>query len=318
MAFLAHPVDRFVSAFFQSYKQPNYDDCNFLRCEPRSVLSRRYSGGAPSRRAPPRDVTPSEFALWEPLSEVEVGFNVATWYLGYNGDEESNSVNTKAQAHPVRDDKSGRRMLALAKARLEELDFIGLAGRFSESLEVMAWQLGAPLDRFCSCNINAFKRSADAYTANSEGDSRDGRGEAARGGATAHGELLPLSTEAREAVMKNNALDMELYAHGVKLYERQLAAFRRDQRRTAAAVVGSGGSATAGDNAGSGFVCDKGRMMCMEKSYLGAGSTNFQIKWFTPSTFVKRNKRYIKKGWHSSCSYMCYRQACVNRTAVMA
>jgi hypothetical protein len=302
---------------------------------------------------------------------VEKGFNMATWYLGYDGEDlttaapaplwqpgassssaterkavQSSSVaravsvtsGAPAQQHQalltsdfaVRDDGNGRRMLALAKRRLSEMDFVGLASRFSESVEVMGWQLGLPLDRFCSCNVNAFKRSADAFSRKSPDKdaagvkgSRGARG--ARGtheGADASsstdagGGTGPLSAAAVARILADNSLDLELYAHGVKLYEAQLAAYKRGSTQS---TVVAAASPQRGDGAvplasslpgGGGFVCDKGRMLCMEKSFLGAGPANYQIKWHPPATFEKRNKRYITRGWHSSCSYMCYREAC--------
>ena len=51
----------------------------------------------------------------------------------------------------------------------------------------------------------------------------------------------------------------------------------------------------SGHHRGEAFVCDKGRVMCMEKSFLGAGVSNYEINWFTPEFFEERNRRYVKK-----------------------
>lgn len=66
VTWLQNPTTRFLSAFYHYYGTGERRDCGFLQCREGSELARRYMGG---------QITPSEFALWEPASDFEEGLN---------------------------------------------------------------------------------------------------------------------------------------------------------------------------------------------------------------------------------------------------
>ena len=79
IAMMAHPVDRFVSAFHQMFATSDRRGhmCGFLRCAPGSEFSRRYVAG---------NVTLDDAAMWPRWeSELAAGANWATKMLGLDG-----------------------------------------------------------------------------------------------------------------------------------------------------------------------------------------------------------------------------------------
>ena len=72
---LAHPADRFVSAFYQAFGLASDPEsgsrdvaCGFLRCDASSRLRSRYETGL---------ITPDQFARWVPEREHRAGWNTA-------------------------------------------------------------------------------------------------------------------------------------------------------------------------------------------------------------------------------------------------
>ena len=213
VTFIVHPVARFLSAFYQNYNGAKYSKldskayCNFLRCRRDSPLAAMYKVGKAS-------LTPSAFALWRD-EDVQQGYNLQTWMLGSSGDGDSvddsegqqptASINTAPARNmrgfafprePLRDNPRGRAILARAKARLDAMDFVGITGRFTDSLALLSWQLGVPIEKFCSCNLNPFKP-------------------------------LNVTSEAITAIESRNSLDLLLYQHASSLFEKRLIEFKR-------------------------------------------------------------------------------------------
>ena len=233
ITFVAHPVARFLSAFYQNYNAAKYSKleskpfCNFLRCRPGSPLAALYKVGKSS-------LTPSAFALWRE-EDVEYGFNLQTLMLGGSDEHrvshQSNDAvdNLTARAHkrspifptePLRDNIKGRAVLARAKARLDSMDFVGLTERFTDSVALMSWQVGIPLESFCSCNLNPFKP-------------------------------LNLTVEAAAEIEARNSLDMDLYRHASILFEKRFTEFEESVRAAP-------------------FICNKDDMVC--RSPLNGGA----------------------------------------------
>jgi len=123
----------------------------------------------------------------------------------------------------------GRGLLELAKKRLREFDFVGLASRYEESMELLAWKLGIPLNKFCSCNVNVFKSKKQQHRASD------------------------LSEVARSIIMEDNSLDVELYEEAEKIFEKQLKEYQRAVRKQVCNP----------------FVCDKSNMQCRSSSKNG-------------------------------------------------
>lgn len=164
----------------------------------------------------------------------------------------------------------GLAMLQRAKQRLDHLDFVGLTSRFDESMEVLAWKLGIPSKRYCACNVNLLKSFA------------------------AHDTNAILSDDARRAVLEDNALDVELYAHAVQLFQADLAAMR---------------SATKISNDNDAFGCLKSFATCKEPknrtNYRGRAKTKKSIG---VASYFKEHEVEIRSGkLKSRCSYECAR-----------
>ena len=218
--------------------------------------------------------------------------NWATWFLGATV-----SSNQTGPWHPgrrrihnptfarskivVRDDAAGRAMLELAKRRMSSMDFVGLASRFAESMEVMAWKLGIPLTRFCSCNVHALKNAARS-----------------KGGGA-------LSDEAKKAVLKGNALDVELYEHAKRIFESDYAAFK---------------DATSSGVGRNPFVCRREGTLC-DVTHLGltvrailspilkkaAGDDCDKGTYFSPKDVPEEHAAYVGS-FHNDCSFECERK----------
>ena len=160
-------------------------------------------------------------------------------------------------------------MLQRAKRRLDHLDFVGLTSRFDESMEVLAWKLGIPLKRYCACNVNLLKSFV------------------------AHDSNAILSDDARRAVLEDNALDVELYAYAVRLFEADLAAMR---------------SATKISN-NDVFGCLKSFVTCKEPknrtNYRGRAKAKKSVG---VASYFKEHEVEIRSGkLKSRCSYECAR-----------
>ena len=293
VVFLAHPAARFLSAFFQGVNNTHrrVRDCHFLRCRPEGELAQAFIFGR---------VTPSEFALWQPKEELAGGFNVATWFIGATV---STNISNPGPGRPrrragdkvvTRDDAAGRATLALAKARLSGADFVGLADRFDESMELMAWALGLPLERYCACNVNRLKArfekaapGCDDEVGDGDDDRRLGHHDHDRGveGAPsrAGGPPLLLSPAARREVESDNALDLELYRHAARLFEQRLAQYRAAQAHAAAVAVAAAATASVGPGAARGhFSCDTEGEKCHRKNLPQGGFHNdcaYECEW---------------------------------------
>ena len=213
---MAHPADRFFAAFFQKFGQSDRLGrvCGFLNCKPRSELASKYSS---------REISPDGFALWENKEDFKAGFNEATKFFGLDN-------LFHFPKHPVPrertllDDAEGRAALRTAKKRLANMDFVGLTSRFVESMELLSWTLGIPLNQFCSCNINAFKSPKYGMHASD------------------------MSADAKAAILSDNSLDKELYDYAVEIFEERYAEF--------ATAVGKR------ERTQHGFECDTKAMLC--------------------------------------------------------
>ena len=234
ITFIAHPVARFLSAFYQNYNAAKYSKletkpfCNFLRCRQGSPLAAMYKVGKPS-------LTPSAFALWRE-EDVEYGFNLQTLMLGgsedqgvghqpalgtvYNSSMRGHKRASAFSREPLRDNARGRLVLERAKARLDSMDFVGLTERFADSVALMSWQVGIPLESFCSCNLNPFKP-------------------------------LNLTTDAAVAIEARNSLDMDLYRHASTLFKKRFTEFKKSFDAAP-------------------FICNKDEMLCKSPSNRGA------------------------------------------------
>ena len=164
IAMMAHPVDRFVSAFHQMFATSDRRGrmCGFLRCAPGSEFSRRYVAG---------NVTLDDAATWPRWeSELAAGANWATKMLGLDGatlkDDGWKTAPLLARA------AAGRAALARAKRRLAALDFVE-SSPASASRSTCSAALGLRL-RYCACNVNPFARHAAAPAAATA--ARDGGG----------------------------------------------------------------------------------------------------------------------------------------------
>jgi len=183
-------------------------------------------------------------------------------------------------------------MLELAKRRLTALDFVGLSSRFDESMELMAWNLGFSLQRFCSCNVNQFKSKIE------------------------RSEPRFLSDKAKEAVANGNALDMELYKYASDLFEKRFAEFKR--------------ATMSSSNARAPFMCDKSGSSCRVKidgcSGLRPGArllrgavkqrdSVVRSAHIAAMDFYRIYSDEINSGRKKSdCSFECTREVFVNRS----
>jgi len=95
---------------------------------------------------------------------------------------------------------SGEALLVLAKQRLDQLAFVGLTERFSESVELLAYTFGwAPVVRIPFLNAAPEPPNPDS---------------------------IPHDT--LDAIMERTSLDAELYAYATKLFEARLEQMRQD------------------------------------------------------------------------------------------
>lgn len=193
VSMMAHPVDRFVASFYQNVGRTNRASghCGFLGCRVDSTLMRRHNAAK---------ITVEEAALWPRAADLEPGLNEATKFFGLN--QTTVPVSNPMTRYHIKDDPEGRAMLKLAKERMDEMDFIGLTARYMDSIELMAWRVGIPLSRICSCNINAIRKDSLKLAKD-------------------------LSPQAKDQIEERNALDMELYEHAVAKFERDFDEYLR-------------------------------------------------------------------------------------------
>ena len=250
VTFMAHPVNRFLSSFFQSFSSSNNKPCNMLYCNPGGNVSKKYAAGR---------LTPTEFAQWQPKSEIEHSFNLATWMMAVHAYGDRPTWPLSKRNFALRDDTQGRKLLQLAKKRLRELDFVGLASRYSKSMELMSWKLGIPLNKYCSCNVNIFKSKRQQRHPSD------------------------LSESTRLEILKDNALDLELYEEAVVIFEKQL----EDYRRSVSSKVRTS------------FNCDLNSVKCR------AHPSN---PWILADKYKRKFKPRIQSGKHNECSYECSRE----------
>ena len=191
---MAHPVDRYFAAFFQKFgvKDKRANECGFLNCNEGSQLAQLYRNG---------QITPSEYALWRDREALTRSFNEATKFLGANNLFHGKGKHPVAKELKVTKDRKGREMLERATQRMAALDFVGLTSRFTDSMELMSWQLGIPIQRFCSCNINAFKTAE-------------------------HRNSSTMTPGARARVAEDNSLDIELYEVAARLFHERFEAYK--------------------------------------------------------------------------------------------
>ena len=98
----------------------------------------------------------------------------------------------------LRNDTHGRAALARAKTRLSEMAVVGLVERFTESIALLEARVGIQSPGLCVCNVNPFKRHTSAASV---------------------GDLTP---EATARILKDNALDYELYIFAKDLFVTRL------------------------------------------------------------------------------------------------
>lgn len=260
LTFVAHPLNRFLSAFFQQFgkggRTPRAQQCGFLNCRTGSVLANRYFGGR---------ITPDEYARWESRADVVKGFNEATKMLGLdtvtNGRHGGSRMkDTILEANTT----LGRRALAKAKARLDEMDAIGITHDFERAMRVTSWEMGIPLIKVCSCNMNPMKN----FTV---------------GGV--HYNEPYLSAEAKERILQDNALDVELFQHADMLYRASVDRYERAVQSRSPEK----------------FVCNTRSTRCRFPA------TNPNSKWISLESYKVRAAASIDHGIHSDCSYSCYR-----------
>jgi hypothetical protein len=160
----------------------------------------------------------------------------------------------------------GRKHLEVAKQRLSELDFVGLTSQFEKSMEVMSWKLGLYeknvksggggndelISSFCSDNINPFKSK----------------------------HKLLLDKEAQDEVMKDNALDFELYLYAKALFSKEVAAYELAVPSTSRAP----------------FVCNKNAMQCKLPR---------KEKWLPVNEYWRYYGEWVQTGEASNCGYSC-------------
>jgi hypothetical protein len=105
-----------------------------------------------------------------------------------------------------------------------------------------------------------------------------------------------LSESTRLEILKDNALDLELYEEAVVIFEKQL----EDYRRSVSAKVRTS------------FNCDLNGVLCKGK-VVNSG-------WISADDYQRKYREFIKSGKHNECSYECSRQCrlpwneAINRT----
>jgi len=261
MTFMAHPEHRFLSAFFQEFgKGPTsrLKRCGFLNCRTDSVLWKRLSRG---------DISPEEYALWKERGDVVQGFNEATKMLGL--DTVTNGRYSGSRLKDITleaNSTEGRKALARAKGRLNEMDAVGMTHDFERAMRVTSWQLGIPLLKICSCNINPFKK----YTV-----------------AGVHFDEPYLSTKAKEKLMHDNALDLELFHHADMLYRRSVDRYDATLMRLRPPKE---------------FTCKPESTRCKVKA--GKGGPD---QWVPLRDYKKQIRQVNSHGTHPDCSFTCVR-----------
>jgi hypothetical protein len=274
-------------------------------------------------------IGPSEFALWKPKSDIELSFNNQVRFIG--SELASSKEKSRLGRLPILSNKSltSDSILALAKQRLKEMDFVGLSSRFMESMEVMSWKLGIPLYHMCSCNLNPFKQRVTTLKTTTSG--RGGGG----GGGILEENRLRLNDKAKAEVIKDNYLDMQLYEFAEELFEKDyqdyvdyMEAFRevssQSDSSTSSEMPQSSKSRSDGGlnkvvvtsnkeemflkfhnlpqiKRRNSFVCDTKAMKCR-------GYQEKKDEWIDVETYKLLYEKDIKSGRANSCSYECTRK----------
>jgi hypothetical protein len=135
-------------------------------------------------------------------------------------------------------------------------------------MELMSWKLGIPLNKYCSCNVNIFKSKRQQRHPSD------------------------LSESTRLEILKDNALDLELYEEAVAIFEKQL----EDYRRSVSAKVRIS------------FNCDLNSVKCR------AHPSN---PWISADNYKRSFKPRIQSGKHNECSYECSRECQLPGDAVL-
>ena len=197
ITFVQHPVDRFLSSFYQVFGQNNSRGrtCGMLSCQANTELSKRYMSG---------NITPDEFARWEPDSTIAASWNTATKMIG--GDLHRYITSSGYVLLP--NTSLGQQTATRAKERLHKMDFVGLAYRFHDSMVLLSWWLGLP-----SLNITCVANAQPPWQASQKGGKHDPR--------------MKLSKQGVAAILKQNQLDLELYHEAVMIWEARWDAMQR-------------------------------------------------------------------------------------------
>lgn len=281
---LAHPVRRFLSAF--NHRPPEDKvtrllTCYFMACRRGSELMKQHMLGT---------VSANDFALWPNVGDVEFGHNMAVKYLGgerlfyaahdgfvaeWRSSHRSalDAVDSWQPIHQfaLRNDTEGRAALARAKRRLEKMAFVGLVERFSESIALLEARVGVKAPGLCVCNVNPFK----------EEDAR----QLSRAPAAAE----VLSSEAKERIVHDNALDVELYAFAQQLFASQL----REHKNI-----------SLGDAAGARFHCERDRTFCEITGEHGGDDSGTLVPEAQYRNSNVAQGRTVRGGRHA-CVYPC-------------
>jgi len=201
VTFFAHPVTRFKSAFFFSFGQTQKTNCGFLECKKGSSVALRYQRG---------DLTPNQFALWRPKSDIARGFNYASRFFSderffryAEAFDETTQRSTgwnrsEARRYSVNwEPPTSNGELKQAMRRLQSVDFVGLVDKFDESMLLLTRWLGLP-----SLNLT--------YIVNARVK-------------TTMPDHFQMDPHAIAEVEADNAMDLVLYRQAQLLYERRRA-----------------------------------------------------------------------------------------------
>lgn len=204
VTWLQHPVKRFLSAFYEHYGRGARP-----RLYRASELQQRYDAGT---------ITPDELAKWPRAADLARVFfdaphavrNYMLWNVQTQliGDTRHYKYRRPSSSYGISPDHpESKRILELAKSRLEAMDFVGVASRFSDSMTLLSWWLGLPpLNVTCSSNLEQKEGWADP---NMTSESWQSSGP------------LSLTDEGVALVEQQNALDLELYRHAERIFEQR-------------------------------------------------------------------------------------------------
>jgi len=236
-------------------------------------------------------ITPSEFALWKPKTDIELSFNMATRFLGQKKVSLNYTIlNDRSLRQPILSHTlEGKEMLELAKQRLLNMDFVGITSKFMESMEVMSWKLGIPITQLCTCNVNPFKDTNLKLYSNSNSNNRQSSNIKTSFQKYDNIKSSDLTVEALNEVLQDNALDYELYQYAEELFEKDYIKYKDTQIQS--------------NHHNQSFTCHKENMMC-RKPILQKKGKNL---WLPYDFYLKKYSKAIDKGRHGNCAYDCVR-----------